>query len=79
MDFGMLLGFADELEKIAAFGAAKMKGLTDVTKIVDRSKKALTSKPGAISKASKPQAPVTPPDFLSSTKTNPPPPITTGA
>ena len=79
LDLETLLGFSDELQKIAGFAPAQMKGLTDVTKVVDRSKKALTSRPSAISKASRPEAQAQSPDFLSSTKTNPPPPVTSGS
>jgi hypothetical protein len=79
IDSGMLLGFADELNKIAAFKPASMKGLTDVSKVVDRSKKALTTKPGSVSQAAKPEIPAPSPDHLGSMKLNPPPPITTGA
>ena len=76
IDLEMLLGFSDELQKIAGFAPAKMTGLTDVSKAVGKVKGSLMTRPNAVSKAAKLEAPVPAPDFLKSTKTNPPPPIT---
>lgn len=62
-----LLGFSDEFRKIGS-------SLPEMQKIVNKS----VSRPGKISKSPKPAAPEPSPDYTSSIKTNPPPPITAG-
>ena len=66
----MFLGFSDELTKVSS-------DLGQMQKLVNRSMGS-AKKPGNVSKSSKPEAPASSPDHLSSLKTNPPPPITAG-
>jgi hypothetical protein len=63
---GMVLGFSEELRKIAG----------PSTGLIAPPKPKMT-KPGPVAKSMKPEGPPST-DHLSSSKTNPPPPITAG-
>jgi hypothetical protein len=71
IDVASVMGFSDELQKIAA--AANFTTTKDVQK-----SRSLTSMPKLTSKPQESGPPSLPNDPLSSTRSTPPPPITTG-
>lgn len=79
IDVISLMGFTDELQKIAAavFKPVPLTGTTDVRKMMRKHKNSLTSQPKPISKPSEP-TPSTNPDPISTNRTNQPPPVTAG-
>jgi hypothetical protein len=72
MNLGMLLGFSDEIQKIAG-----PTGVSDVTKTLNHTVSNSMKLPKLVAKT-QPAAPATHPDPLSSAKTNPPPPVRVG-
>lgn len=78
IDVALIMGFSDELRKIAAatFTATPTTGSVDVAKMVSKGKSSLTTLPKQISKPSPPATPATSIDHLGPNRTSQPPPIT---
>jgi len=78
IDVALIMGFSDELEKIAAatFTAAPTTGSVDVAKMVAKGKSSLTTMPKQISRPAAPATPTPSTDHLGPNRTSQPPPIT---
>lgn len=78
MDEVMLMGFVDELQKIAGIAPGLINAFGPTKTHDVQKRRSLTSPAKRVSMPQGPSSPTAPTDPLSSTRSTPPPPVTSG-